>query len=156
MNINLTILGQSLAFIVFVWFCLKFIWPPLIGALRERQRQIAVGLKQAEAAKESVVQAEATAEQLRQATRAETQTLLERANRRADQIIEQAKQQATEEGAQLKAAAKADIDLEVNRAREGLRAEVAHLAVLGAEQIVRAQVDAKKHSQMLSELAAKL
>ena len=156
MNINLTILGQSLAFIVFVWFCLKFIWPPLIGALRDRQRQIAEGLSRASAAETALAAAQATAGKMHDEAKAEAQTLLDQANRRANQIVEQAKQRAAEEGEQIKVAARADIDLEINRAREGLRAEVASLAVLGAERIVQGSVDAKQHKKMLSELSAKL
>lgn len=156
MNINLTILGQSLSFIVFVWFCLKFIWPPLIAALRERQRHIAEGLAHADAAEQRLRSAEDEAGQIRQAAQTEAGQLIEQANRRADQIIEHAKQQATEEGAQLKEAAKADIDLEMNRAREGLRTELAELVVIGAERIVQESVDAKRHSQMLKELSARL
>lgn len=156
MNINLTILGQSLSFIIFVWFCQKFIWPPLIAALRERQRQIAEGLSQAVAAGERLQNAQSEAEEMRKTAQTEAAQLLEQANRRADQIIEHAKQRATEEGAQLKEAAMADIDLEINRAREGLRGEVAKLAVMGAEHIVQSSVDAKQHSQMLQQLSAQL
>lgn len=156
MNINLTILGQSIAFIFFVWFCLKFIWPPVIGALRDRQRQIAEGLAASDRAREALAKASADAEQAGQAAKVQAQEIIDLANRRADQIIEQAKQQAEKEGAGLIAAAQADIALEVSRAREDLREQVVALAVQGAEKIVQADVDARQHSAMLKDLAARL
>lgn len=156
MNINLTIFGQSIAFIIFVWFCLKFIWPPMISALRERQKQIAEGLAASDRAKEALAQASSDAEEAQQSAKVEAQTIIENANRRADQIIEQAKQQAEEEGVGLKAAAQDEIELEVSRAREELRKQVAALAVQGAEKIVQSSVDAGQHSAMLKELSAKL
>lgn len=156
MNINLTIIGQSISFIIFVWFCLKFIWPPVIGALRERQRQIARGLEQSAQAEQTMEQARQESLKLMEETRTNAQGLIEQAHRRADQLIEQAKQQAVVEGDQLKEAAQAEIERELNRAREELRGQVSELAIAGAEKILQASVDRTRHNDLLRQLAAEL
>lgn len=151
-----TLIGQTLTFIVFVYFCTKFIWPPVINAMRERQKAIAEGLSSAERAEKDLELArERATEQLREA-RSEAQQIIEQARGRANQMIEEAKNDAREEGERIKEAARAEIDQEVNRAKESLRAQVAVLSVVGAERVLGASVDADKHSELLNALAADL
>lgn len=156
MNLNLTLFGQSFTFIVFVWFCYKFIWPFIIEAMRERQKTIADGLVAAERAQKDLELAQDRAtEQLRDA-KGEAQQIVDQARAQAAQMIEQAKQDAREEGERLKEAAVAEIAQEVNRAKEGLRTQVAALAVQGAERILDASIDRGQHGVLLDKLAAEL
>lgn len=149
MNINLTLFAQAATFFLFIWFTAKLIWPLLIRAIEARQKQIADGLAAAERGKQDLEQAAVrTAEMLREAKQ-QAQEILGQADKRAVQIVEEAKQTASEEGARLVTAAKAEIEQEVSRAREMLRAQVAALAVAGAEQILRREVDAKAHADLL-------
>ncbi len=156
MNINLTLLGQLISFIIFVWFCKKYIWPPVINAMQERQKQIADGLNAADRAGHDLQLAqEKAAGKLRKA-KEQASGIIDQANRRASQIVDEAKGQARVEGDRLKEAAQAEIDQEYNRAREALRSRVAELAVSGAEKILQSTVDQGAHSQMLDKLAAEL
>ena len=156
MNLNFTMIGQTLTFIVFVWACWKWIWPLLINAMRERQEAIADGLAAAErAAKDLELAQERATDQLKDA-KEEAASLIEQARSRANQMIEDAKNDAREEGERLKEAARAEIEQEVNRAKETLRAQVAALAVAGAEQVLGDSVDASRHSALLDKLAAEL
>jgi F-type H+-transporting ATPase subunit b len=156
MDINLTLLAQAATFAVFIWFTARFVWPYLSRAIDDRQRHIAEGLAAAERGKQDLEQAAVrTADMLREA-RQQAQEILAQAEKRAAQIIEEAKVAATEEGGRLVTAAKAEIEQEVSRAREELRAQVAALAVAGAEQILRREVDAKVHAQLLGSIQARL
>jgi len=156
MNINLTLFAQALTFALFIWVTAKFIWPMLSRVVDARQKHIAEGLAAAERGKQDLEQAAVkTAELLREA-RQQAQEILAQAERRATQIVEEAKIAAGEEGARLLAGAKAEIEQEVSRAREMLRAQVAALAVAGAEQILRREVDAKVHADLLAGLQAQL
>lgn len=156
MNINLTLFGQLISFIIFVWFCKKYIWPPVIAAMQERQKQIADGLNAADRAGHDLQLAqEKAAEKLREA-KEQASGIIDQANRRASQIVDEAKDQARVEGERLKEAAQAEIDQEYNRTREALRSRVAELAVSGAEKILQSTVDQSAHSQMLDKLAAEL
>ena len=156
MNLNMTLIGQTLTFIVFVAACWKWIWPLLINAMRERQEAIAEGLASAErAAKDLELAQERATDQLREA-KDEAAGLIEQARNRANQMIEEAKNDAREEGERLKEAARAEIEQEVNRAKEALRAQVATLAVTGAERVLGESIDASRHSQILEQLAAEL
>jgi F-type H+-transporting ATPase subunit b len=156
MALNLTFIGQSITFFVFVWFCWKFIWPPVITAMRERQKAIAEGLAASERAEKDLALAQdRAADQLREAKQ-EAHQIIERARSQASQMIEDAKNEAREEGERLLEAARAEIDQEVNRAKETLRVQVANLAVTGAERVLRSSVDAAKHEQLLEQLAAEL
>ena len=156
MNINLTLIGQSITFFVFVWFCMKYIWPFVKNAMRERQETIARGLAAGEEAERKLAEAESGAEAERVQAKAEAAEIIEQARRRARQMIEDARGEAREEGERLAAAARAEIDQEVNRAREALRAQVAALAVRGAEQVLGETIDANRHERMLDRLAAEL
>lgn len=156
MNINLTIIGQSVVFGLFVWFCLKFIWPFLISAMRERQQSIADGLEAAERAEKDLELAQrGAADHIREA-REEASEIIDQARRRGGQMIEEAKVQAREEGERVKETAEADIEHSVNRAREQLREEVATLAVVGAERILSETIDRDRHRALLEQLAAEL
>lgn len=156
MNINLTLIGQTIAFAIFVWFCMKYVWPPITGAMRTRQQRIADGLAAADRASRDLELAqEKVAQELRQAKQ-QAAELIELANKRSSQIIEEAKLDARREAERLAAQAQAEIEQERNRVREALRAELAALAVAGAEKILETSVDAKVHSDMLDKLAAQL
>jgi len=156
MNLNWTMVGQTITFIVFVWACWKWIWPLLINAMRERQQTIADGLASAErASKDLELAQERAGDQLR-AAKEEAAALIEQARSRANQLIEEAKNEAREEGERLKEAARVEIEQEVNRAKETLRVQVAALAVAGAEKVLGETVDASRHSQLLDRLAAEL
>jgi F-type H+-transporting ATPase subunit b len=156
MNINLTMFAQAATFAIFIWFTAKFVWPHLSRAIENRQKHIAEGLAAAERGKQDLEQAAVrTADMLRQA-RQQAQDVLAQAEKRASQIIEEAKVAAGEEGARLIAGAKAEIDQEVSRARETLRAQVAALAVAGAEQILRREVDVKTHAELLASVQQQL
>lgn len=156
MNINLTLIGQAIAFAIFVIFCMKFVWPPIMAAIHERQKRIADGLNAAEKAKADLAMAEAEVEVELKEAKAKAASLIEQANTRANQMIEDAKIQAQEEAERVRQQAQASIDVEINQAREGLRTQVAELAVMGAEKILQDNVDAQKHASMLDKLAAKL
>lgn len=156
MNINLTLIGQSITFIFFVLFCTKFIWPFIVRALEEREKKIADGLLAAERAEKDLeLTQQKVAEQLRE-TKQEATTIIEQANKRAQQIVEEAKEKAIAEADRQKAAAEAEIQQQLNRAREELRAKVASLAIAGAEKILQSSVDQKAHGKLVDDLAAQL
>lgn len=156
MNINLTLIGQTFAFAIFVWFCVKYVWPPLSDAMRTRQKKIAEGLAAADRASRDLELAqEKAAHEMRQAKQ-EAAALIDQANKRANQIVEASKGEARQEGSRLIEQAKAEIQQERTRARDALRAEIAVLAIAGAEKILETSVDAKAHSKMLDQLAAEL
>lgn len=156
MNINATLIGQAIAFAVFVWFCMKFVWPPLTAALAERQKKIAEGLNAADKAQRDLESAHAQVAEELKAAKAQAAALIEQANKRANQMVEEAKAAAAAEGQRQLAQARAQIEQEIAAARDSLRAQVAALAVVGAEKILEAQVDAKAHAAMLDKLAAEL
>lgn len=156
MNINLTLLAQAVAFALFIWFTVKFVWPPLLRAIEQRQKIIADGLAAAERGRQDLEQAShRTADMLREAKQ-QAQEILAQADKRGAQLIEEAKGVAVTEGDRLIVAAKAEIEQEVSRAREALRAQVAALAVAGAEQILRREVDAKVHADLLASVQRQL
>lgn len=156
MNINLTLIGQSITFIIFVWFCYKLIWPVLLEAMRERQKAIADGLEAAERAEKDLELAEdRVAQQLREA-RDEAQGIVDRARTQASQMVEQAKQDARDENERLKETATAEIEQEINRAKEALRGQVAGLALQGAERVLGASIDPGSHRALLDKLATEL
>ncbi|MDA1073251.1 MAG: F0F1 ATP synthase subunit B [Proteobacteria bacterium] len=156
MNLNFTLIGQSLTFFVFVWFCLKYIWPPLKTAMRERQEAIAQGLSAAEQAQKDLAAAHSGAELELTKAKEEAQGIIEQARNRANQMVEEAKQDARDEGLRLKEAAVQEIEQEMNRAKATLRSQVAVLALAGAEKVLESSIDASRHSQMLDRLAQEL
>ncbi len=156
MTLNLTLIGQSITFLVFVWFCWKFIWPPLVNAMRERQKAIGEGLAASERAEKDLQLArERATDQLREA-KEDAQRILEQARSQANQMIENAKNEARAEGERILEAQKAEIEQELNRAKEALRGQVAVLAVAGAERVLGASIDQTRHSELLESLAAEL
>jgi len=155
-NINLTIIGQIIAFFFFVVFCMKYVWPPITAALEERKKKIAEGLDAADRAERDLRAAKEQAEADMQDSKEQSAAIIEQANKRASQIIDEAKEAATAEAFRIKLAAEAEIEQDVNRAKEDLRAQVAVLAVAGAEKILEATVDQAAHAKLVDKLAAEL
>lgn len=156
MNINLTLLAQAVSFAILIWFTVKFVWPPLLTAVETRQKTIADGLAAAERGKHDLeLAAKRASEELRGA-KEKASDIIALAEKRASEIVEEAKNNAKTEGDRIIAGAKAEIDQEVNRAKEGLRQQVAELAVAGAEKILRREIDAKAHGEMLTAIANEL
>ena len=156
MNFNATLIGQSITFIIFVWFCMKFVWPPIMNALETRKKQIADGLAAADRGKHELELAAKKAGDNMRDAKAQAAEVIALAEKRAAQIIEEAKMAAKEEGDRQLAAAQANIEQEANRARESLREQVAALAVAGAEKILRREVNAQTHADLLGQLKAEL
>ena len=156
MNINLTMIGQTITFIIFVWFCMKFIWPPIMDALNERRKTIADGLAAAEEGQRQREQGQVDADQIIDQAKSQAQEIISRAEKRGSEVVADAKDKAREEGERILDAARGEIEMEANRAREQLRGQVAQLAVAGAQQILSKEVDSKAHEQMLADLAKSL
>ncbi|MGQ0525238.1 MAG: F0F1 ATP synthase subunit B [Betaproteobacteria bacterium] len=156
MNINLSLFAQALTFALFIWFTVKFIWPPLLRAMEQRQKQIAEGLAAAERGKQDLEQASKRTTELLHEARQQAQDILAQADKRAAAMIEEAKGAAKAEGDRLVAGAKAEIEQEISRAKEMLRTQVAALAVAGAEQILMREVDAKAHADLLRSVESQL
>lgn len=156
MSINATLIVQMIVFAILVWFSMRFIWPPITAALDERAKKIAEGLSAADKAKAELAAANARVEQQLAAARDDAAKRLADAERLAQQIVEEAKARAGEEGAKIIAAAKAEAEQEALKAREALRGDVATLAVKGAEAILRREVDATVHAELLGRLRAEL
>ncbi|WP_434632458.1 F0F1 ATP synthase subunit B [Chromobacterium sp. CV08] len=154
MEFNVTLLGQAITFAILVWFTMKFVWPPLTNMMDERAKRIADGLAAAERGKQDLEAAEKrVADELRKAKQQATEIVVA-AEKRANQIVDEAKEAARTEGARIVADAKAETDQEVLRAKEALRAHVADLAVAGAEKILRKEIDAAKHADLLASIKA--
>jgi len=145
-----------ITFALFVIFCMKMIWPLIIAAMEERAVKIADGLEAADRAGRDLELAQERATDRLHKAKEEAATIIESANKRASQIVEEAKDQAREEGDRLKVAAQAEIDQEMNRAKESLRGQVATLAIAGAEKVLEASIDESAHKNMLEKLAAGL
>ena len=156
MSFNLTVIAQAVAFALFIWFTVKFIWPPMLRAIEARQKQIADGLAAAEQGRKSLEASSKQADQAIHDARGRAAEIIAQAEKRDAQMVEQAKTAAKVEGDREKAAAKADIQQEIARAREQLREQVAALAVAGAEKILRREVDAKAHGDLLNDLKKQL
>jgi F-type H+-transporting ATPase subunit b len=156
MNLTVTMIAQAITFFVFIFFCKKFVWPPLVKAIESRQKEIADGLAAAERGKQELQQAAKRTEEIMLEARQRATELLTQADKRAAEIVEEAKTVAKNEGERLIAGAKAEINQEVLSAKETLRAQVATLAVAGAEKILRREVDAKAHADLLRAVQAEL
>ena len=156
MSINLTLFVQAITFAAFIWFTVKVEWPPLLRAIESRQKNIADGLAAAEQGRKSLEVSNKKAEETIRESRDRAAELIAQAEKRAAELIEEAKTAGKEEGNREKAAAKAEIEQEVARAREQLRDQVAMLAVAGAEKILRREVDAKAHADLLSSIRGQL
>jgi F-type H+-transporting ATPase subunit b len=155
-NINLTLIGQMLAFVCFVVFCMKYVWPPILAAMQEREKKIADGLAAADRASHDLELAQEKAVERLKEAKEEAATIVDSANKRANQIIDEAKEAAVVEADRVKAAAQAEIEQETNRAREHLRGEVAALSLAGAEKVLGAAIDKQAHSELVEKLASEL
>jgi F-type H+-transporting ATPase subunit b len=156
MNLNFTLVAEAIAFSAFIWFTVRFIWPPMLRAIEARQKTIADGLAAAEQGRKSLEVSSRQAEEDFRKARERATEILAQADKRVSQMIEEARSAAKHEGNREKAAAKAEIDQEVSRAREQLRDQVAALAVAGAEKILRREVDAKAHADLLDSIKRQL
>lgn len=156
MTINATIIGQLLGFLVLVWFTWKFIWPPLLGAIEDRQKKIAAGLAAADRGQKDLEDAKAKAGDAMREARERAVQLVDQAQKRGNELIDEAKQTAIAEGERLVSAARAEVSTEAARARDALRRDVATLAVAGAGRLLGREVDAKAHADLLDQLAAEL
>ena len=154
MEFNVTLLGQAITFAILVWFTMKFVWPPLTNMMDDRAKRIADRQAAAERGKQDLEAAEKrVADELRKAKQQATEIVMA-AEKRASQIVDEAKDAARVEGARIVADAKSEIDQEVLRAKEALRAQVADLAVAGAEKILRKEIDSAKHADLLASIKA--
>lgn len=156
MSITATFIIQIIVFLILVGFTMKFIWPPIVAALDERAKKIGEGLSAADRAKAELATANKRVEEQLSSARADAAQRLADAERLAHSTVEEAKTRASEEGAKIVAAARAEAEQEASKARETLREQVAALAVKGAEQILRREVDAKAHAELLLQLKAEL
>ena len=156
MNINATLIGQSVAFFIFVIFCMKFVWPPVIAALQERQKKIAEGLDAASrAARDLELAQEKVGQQLREA-KAQAAEIIEQAKKRGNQIVEEAVEKARIDADRVKVQAQAEIEQELNGVKDALRAQLGVLAVGGAEKILGATIDQNAHAELVNKLAAEI
>jgi F-type H+-transporting ATPase subunit b len=156
MDFNLTLIGQTVAMIVFVWFCMKFIWPPVMKAIEQRRKEIADGIAAGEKGQKELADARHGSEAILADARQKAMQVVDLAHKRGNDLVAEAKTTATAEGQRLVSQAKGEIANEQNRARDGLRKEVAALALAGATKVLGREVDAKAHAQLLDELAAEL
>jgi F-type H+-transporting ATPase subunit b len=155
-GINVTLLGQMGTFLVFIWFTMKFVWPPIVKALEERRARIADGLAAAERGQKALESADAqVAERLREA-RQQAAQIIEQAERRGAELLDEAKDNAQAAGERMLAKARAELELETSRAREALRGEVAAIALSGARQLLEKEVDPNTHRELLDRLAGQL
>ncbi|MBK8569934.1 MAG: F0F1 ATP synthase subunit B [Nitrosomonadales bacterium] len=156
MNINATLIGQTIMFALFVWFCMKFVWPPIMAALDARNKRIADGLAAAERGKNDLaLAAKRSAELLREA-KEKMSEIIALGDKRASEIVEEAKAQAKIEGDRIITAAKAEVEQEVFRAKEQLRTQVSAIALAGAGKILGREIDAKAHNDLLDKLVAEI
>ena len=156
MNLNATIIGQTIAMIIFVWLCAKLIWPHILTALEERQKAIEEGLAAADKSQQRLVQAEAEADEVVADARKQATGILDQAHARANEIVADGKADGVKERERQLAAAKAEIEQEANRAREELRGQVSAIAIASAEKILSREIDGKAHDDILGKLAQEL
>ncbi|HEX4648452.1 MAG TPA: F0F1 ATP synthase subunit B [Steroidobacteraceae bacterium] len=156
MNINLTLIVQMVVFILLIWFTMKFVWPMILGPMNERERKIAQGLAAAEQGEQELTEARGKAETIVREARERAREIIDHAQHRANELVEQARGTATSEGVRLIAAAQQQIGLEATHARESLRREVAGIAVGAAAKLLGREIDAKKHADLLDQLAAEV
>ena len=156
MDINLTLIGQSISMLLFVWFCMKFIWPPLMQAIEQRQAQIADGLAAGEKGQQKLDKANVESKEILDEARKQATGILGQANTRANEIVSDGKQDGQQERERQLSLAKTDIEQESNKARDELREQVAQLAVVTAEKILKREIDMKAHEDILSKLTKEL
>lgn len=156
MNFNATLIGQTISFIIFVWFTMKFVWPFLLKQMQDREKRIADGLAAAEKGQQSLIEAEQQHEELLDEGKLKASEIIAQAQRRGDEIIEESKVNAKDEGNRILHAAQAEIDRERTQAKEDLKGEVSVLALAGAEQILMREVDRNAHNDILSKVTSEL
>jgi len=156
MNINLTLIGQAISFAIFVSLCMKYVWPPIMTAMRERQDKIAQSLAAAEQGAQRQEEAEREVESMLQDAKAQAAEIVAQAQKRGNEIVEESKTTARSEGERLKAAAQSEIDQEVVTAREDLRKQVGSIAVAGAGKILGSEVNADSHAKVIDDLVGQL
>jgi F-type H+-transporting ATPase subunit b len=155
-NFNATLIGQTIAFVIFVWFTMKFVWPYLLKQMHDREARIADGLAAAEKGQQSLVEAEQRHSELLDEGKHKAAEIISQAQRRGDEIVEESKVNAKSEGERLIHAAQAEIDRERTQAKEQLKGEVAMLALVGAEQILMREVDKDAHNEILAKVSSEL
>lgn len=156
MNLNATLFFQMIVFFVLAWFTMKFVWPPMMKAMDDRRQKIADGLAAADKGKADLAQAQARISLIEASSKTENHARILEAEKQAAGIIDEARREAEAEKARIVAQAKVDAEQEVKRARDALRGDVANLAIKGAEQILKREVDAKAHAELLDQLKAQL
>ena len=156
MNMNATLLGQTIAFFLFVWFCKKYVWPPMISAMEARQAEIADGLAAAEKGQQAQEVAEQEAAKLISDAKAQAADIIASAEKRGNTVVEEAKEAATSEKQRIIASAEAEVEQSVHSAREALRGQVSSIAVSAASKIVDKEIDEKAHSALLDDLVQQL
>jgi F-type H+-transporting ATPase subunit b len=156
MNINATIIGQAIVFLILIWFSVKFIWPPLLKAIEDRQKKIADGLAAAERGQKELHQASGDAQAIVDEAREKALKIVDQANRRSSEIIEEARSTAISEGQRLVGDARQEVALEQARARDALRKDVATLAVAGASRLLEREIDSKAHADLIEKLAREI
>ncbi len=156
MNINATLIGQAIVFLVLIWFSWKFIWPPLMKAVEDRQKKIADGLAAAERGQKELQQSHGTAAGIVNEARDKALKIVDQANRRSNEIIEEARTTAISEGQRLVGDARQEVALEQSRARDALRKDVATLAVAGASRLLEREIDPKAHADLIEKLAREI
>lgn len=153
MNITATLIAQGITFFLFIWLVMKFVWPPIMQAMQDRQEKIADGLAAAERGARDLELAKEEAGKLLREAREQAGDILNQANKRSAEIVDEARTQAREEGERLIASARAQIDQDIGKAREQLRQDVAKIAVLGARRILGKEIDAGTHADLLDKVA---
>jgi F-type H+-transporting ATPase subunit b len=156
MQINATLIGQALVFLILIWFTFKFIWPPLLGAIEERQKKIADGLAAADRGQKDLEDAKSKANEIVREARDKALSIVDSASKRSGELVEEAKHAAATEGNRIVTAARAEAGVESARARDELRRDVSRLAVEGASRLLGREVDAGAHAQLLEELAGQI
>ena len=156
MNFNFTLIGQLLAFILFVWFCMRYVWPPMLQILEEREKEVADGLEAANRGKRELEEASTQRVAIVDEAKKEAADLVSQAGQRANQMVEDAKSQALEEAERIKTSAKADLEQAAKKAREEIRSEVSALVVAGAEKILGSEIDQEKNAEIIEEISKEL
>jgi len=155
-DINLTLIGQAIAMAVFVWFCMKYVWPLLLAMIEERQQKIADGLAAADKGNKALEDAQLRIQAMVDEARAQARGILDQAQSRANGIVEEARVAADQERDRIIQSGRAEVDQQINRARDELRGQVAAIAVAGAEKILAREIDARTHQDLLTKLAAQI
>ncbi len=156
MNINATLIGQAIAFLIFIGFCMKYVWPPIIEALDERKKKIADGLAAAERGRHEQELAEKRAQQVIHEAKEQANEIISQAQRRGNEIVDESKDNARVEGDRILTSAKAEIAQEANRAKDELRSQVGAVAIAGAAKIISREIDDKAHTDLLDELVGQI